>query len=173
MTHRSTPRAKKLQERVLQALSVFASVPAPPEDPPWSEYERQLTDAERAYILRSPAGYSLNLEGLALWQQGIELARQSEHMLVPSIIKALEERGILLKLNSDAFGLAARLAAFEIRHKTVESWPAFALLFRKMLGEKVIPWLPALYLAAHGFSDVNREIPDLAAVLDFRNNYAG
>lgn len=172
--HRKTARAKKLLERVVQAVGVFGSLELPEEDEPWSSYERGLSDAERAYILRCPAGLlSDQMSSMSQWEQGMELARVSEHTMVPYIRKAIEEQGINFKHSSDAFGLAVRLACFEIRVGAIQNWPSFALLFRKMLGAKAIPWLPMLFMSAVTAPDIDRFPFDLEQVLAFRDHYRG
>ena len=168
--HRKTNRAKKLLERVVQAIAVFGSIEPPEEDEPWSSYERGLSDAERAHILRCPAvQLKPNSNSLPLWEQGADLARVSEHTMVPFVRKIIEERGITLKHSSDAYAMAARLAAFEVRTGAIKNWPSFALLFRKMFGEKAIPWLPMLFMAAVAAPDIERVPVDFEEVLAFRD----
>jgi hypothetical protein len=170
---RSSKRAKNLHERVVQALAVLDKKPMPEDEEPWSGFERSLSDAERAYILRSPANRLPSAySGMSLWEQGIEQARVSEHMLVPGIVKSLDEKGRELKVNSDGYGLAMRLAQFEIRNSFVTSWPAFALLFRKMLGPEIVPWLPSLYLGAIMALHGNSAVIDLIDIVSFRDEFA-
>jgi hypothetical protein len=171
--HRKTSRAKKLLERVVQAIGIFESIELSEDDEPWSSYERKLTDAERAHILRCPAGQlSSNMASMPLWEQGAELARVSEHILVPHIRKTIEERGIALIHNFEGYGLASRLACFEVRVGPVKSWHSFALLFRKLLGEKAVPWLPMLYLSAIAAPDISPAPNDFDEVLAFRDQMA-
>ncbi len=140
-------------------------------DDVWVEYEGRLSERDRACIADSPkTDLKLRFDRSNLWPHALELARHSEHMAVPHIAEKISRMGTKLANNSDAFGEAMRLAAFEIRNNTVGSWPAFALLFRKMLGDGAISWLPALYLGAHGL-EATGDIPDLDDVLEFRNNY--
>ncbi len=162
---RKTKRAADLAKRVAQAVAVFDRLAPPEEEEPWSRYERGLSDAERAYILDSPSGLSPGItQGMSLWDEGVRLARSSEHTLVPAVRESLENRGIGFKLNAEGYGLAMRLAAFELRTESVARWPAFALLFRKMLGEKAVPWLPSLYLGAIALEprmDVSAELEEI------------
>ena len=173
LTHRSSKRAADLAKRVTQAHAVLDKREPPEDEEPWSSYERSLTDAERALILRSPAFAEPEIyKGIPLWQQSREIARYSEHMLVPAITKSIDELGLALIHNADTYGLALRLAAFELRNEHVTRWPAFALLFRKMLGEKAVPWLPSLYLAAIGLEPNWRNDADFEDVVRFRNEFA-
>ena len=149
---RTTKRAKDLELRVGQAIAVFGSLDAPDEDEPWSTYERGLTDVERAVILASPMSTFSSASGaLPLFGEGAVFWRRSEHMLIEAIAGDLENGFSVCLDASDSYGLAVRLAQFELANEFVTRWPAFALLFRKMLGEKAVPWLPSLYLGAAGF----------------------
>jgi hypothetical protein len=173
LSHRKSKRANDLKQRVVQAMATFGKMPPPIEDELWYSYEQSLTDEERAYILRSPALLdSVSSQNLSLWNQGLEVARQSEHTLVPHVARVIAEGGLGLKVNSDAYGLALRLAAFEIRNKCVTRWPVFALLFRKILGEGIIAWLPSLYLAAHAMEPQSPIREELDEVLAFRDQFA-
>ena len=172
LAFRTTTRSTKLKERVLQAIAVFGSIAPPEDDPPWSGYERSLNDAERSLILNAPViALAKNLNALPLLNQGTHLARASEHTMVPHFRKEIEERGLDFKLSSDAFGLATRLAIFELGNGPVQRWPSFALLFRKMLGQKSVPWLPMLFLAAVSSPDLVSIDIDLAEIIAFRDDH--
>ena len=173
LQHRKSKRAQDLSRRVAQVISVFGNLETPEDDFPWSDYERSLTQAERACIVHSPSttqSHAANQKNL--WSQGLELARVGEHMLLPAIRQSIDENGISLAVNAEAFGLAMRLAAFEVRNTRMTRWPAFALLFRKLLGENAIPWLPALWLGALGLQpDLDIKV-DLNDVNSFRELFS-
>ena len=167
--YRKTGRAAKLLGRVEQAISVCQETDGGgDDDEPWASYERRISDSERACIANSPAILSSTVSGASLLETGLDLARQSEHTLVPHVREKLDRLGANFKLNDKVYGTCMRLAAFELRNGNVTSWPAFALLFRKMLGDCVIPWLPSLFLGAVGTAGVPRVKFDLDEVLGFR-----
>jgi len=170
-SHRTSRRARQLLDRVTQAIAVFGNLEEPEEEEPWSTYERQISDAERAYILRSPVDAKQIDQALPLWSVGIELARVDEHTLARHVRTVLEQRGSNLMHVSDEFGYAARVACFELRNGHVQSWQGFALLFRKMLGENGVPWIPMLFLAAVAAPDIISFEFDFEEVLRFRDEH--
>lgn len=174
LTFRKTKRAKDLELRVGQAIAVFGSLDSPDEEEPWSTYERGLTAVERAVILASPMStFSSSSGELSLFGEGMVFWRRSEHVLIEAIAGDLEKGFTSLLDASDTYGLAVRMAQFELANKFVTRWPAFALLFRKMLGEKAVPWLPSLYLGAAAFVPGFDLRPDLDEVLRFRDRFVG
>ena len=169
--HRRMSRSKKLLARVIQAISVLSKPqhPLEPLEEIWIAYEAHLSDEERKYIQESPVQLLDRMpEGLDGWQESLWLARHSEHTMVPHLRKSLMEQGRVLKHNSDCYGMMMRLAAFEIRNRSVTSWECFALLFFKMFGEDVVPWLPSLFLGAVGFEQEHRPTFTLEEIYDFR-----
>ncbi len=167
--YRKTSRAEKLLARVEQAISVCRETGGGGgNDEPWASYERRISDAERACIASSPVTLSSTVSGASLLETGIDLARRSEHTLVPHVRERLDRLGADFLVNDEVYGTCMRLAAFELRNGNVKSWPAFALLFRKMLGDRVIPWLPSLFLEAVGTAEMPRVELDLEEVLGFR-----
>ena len=167
--YRKTGRAARLLARVEQAISVCQETGGGDDnDEPWASYEQRISDAERACIANSPVTLNGMGSGASLLEAGFDLARQSEHTLVPHLRERLDRLGADFKLNDEVYGTCMRLAAFELRNGNVIGWPAFALLFRKMLGDRVIPWLPSLFLGAVGTADMPRVEFDLDEVLGFR-----
>ena len=167
--HRKTNRAAKLLARVEQAISVYQETAGGGSDKePWASYEHRISGAERACIANSPVTHSSAVSGTSLLEIGFDLGRKNEHTLVPDVREKLDRLGADLLVNDEAYGTCMRLAAFELRNENVTSWPAFALLFRKMLGDRVVPWLPSLFLGAVGIAGVPKVEFDLEEVLGFR-----
>ena len=169
--HRKMPRSKKLLARVIQAIAVMPKPqhPADPLEEIWIAYEAHLTEEERSYIQQSPVQLmDQKPDGLDSWQEGLWLARHSEHTLIPHLRKSLVENGRAFKTNSDCYGLLMRLAAFEIRNHRVTNWECFALLFLKMFGDEVLPWLPSLFLGAVGLEQESQPNFTLEEIYDFR-----
>ncbi|MFO1033485.1 MAG: hypothetical protein U1E15_05175 [Hyphomicrobiales bacterium] len=169
LAYRKTKRAKDLQARVAQAIGVFGSLETPENDEPWSTYERGLTDRERAVILASPmTSFAPNAHG-DLFDDSLAFWRRSEHLLLEIVWPAFETDTPQIGADTDIYGLVMRMAEFELSRETVSRWPAFALLFRKMLGENALPWLPSLYLGAAalvpGF-DIRTDLDELLAFRD-------
>lgn len=168
---RSTGAATQLLARVQQAIAVLPMSADEVEEGIWGEYAKRLANDEKLLIARSPVSLPPdNLQQLALWPQALEMGRYGEHMLVPALRRDLA-RGLQLPANSDSYGLALRIGAFEIRNGAIRSWPGFALFMRKVLGDRIVPWLPSLFLAAIALPDIV-EPPEfeLREVLDFKHH---
>ncbi len=60
-----------------------------------------------------------------------------------------------------------------LSHGGITGWPGFVLVMRKLVGDAVLPWLPALYAAAAALPGV--KVPAFGAeeVGEFRAAVAG
>lgn len=127
--------------------------------------EARLTPLERAVIAHSPVTQRPEPEAESAFLPAVaQEARYAAHQVIPRLRGELG-KGLDLRLRPEAFGLA--LAEAELRHRTVVGWPGFALLMRKLMGEAIVPWLPALFLAAVALPDAEAPAFDLAEVLGF------
>lgn len=136
----------------------------------FDDYETKLTENERAYILASPTTLETEIPFTRDWNYSLAIARQSEHMAIPYIRKDLQDRGNKLIHNSDCYGMLMRLAAFEIRNEKVKNWECFALLFFKIFGKDIVPWLPSLFLGAVVLEQVQHPAFSLEEIYYFREN---
>ena len=133
----------------------------------WAHLETRISNAERVLIRLSPIARPMeDRQRLAYFPAELDRIRYEAQSCIGAL-RGMLGRGLDLKTNSDAYGLALRVAAVELRHKTVTGWPGFALLMRKMLGDAIVPWLPSLFLAAVALPDVAAPDFDLAEVLAF------
>ncbi len=137
----------------------------------WNSYERRISALEAASIQAAPVmERALENEPLTYFPADIIVARWRAHAQVPFIAESLAKANLDLELPNVRFAQCVQLACFELRYRLVESWPAFVLLFHKMLGPAVLPWLPSLFLAAVGQPQTPRPQFDLEEVLAFLHN---
>ncbi len=134
----------------------------------WSSYEARLSPLERASIQAAPV-VQRPLENESFTHLPVELvvARWMAHEPVIAIAGSLARGGLALEVKNTRFAECLAIACFELRFRCVESWPGFALLFHKMFGPAVWPWLPSLFLAAVAQAHMPRPQFDLDEVLGF------
>ena len=94
-------------------------------------------------------------------------ARWKAHAGLDYLASVVRRGGADLAFNSACFGQCLKLAVFELRHRLVQSWAGFALLFFKVFGDCIRPWLASLFLAALAQRGVPRPDFDLDEVLAF------
>jgi hypothetical protein len=176
LPERTDENAKCTLERARQLLAELPKEPLIPHDDKFGfldVYQSLLSKVEWDYISQSPLELDSNV-GVSIHDPSytFRISRISEHTMVPYVRKELVTRGTNLIHNSDSYGMALRLAAFELRWTLFLGWHGFALLMFKMLGAEVVPWIASLYLAAYAL-----ERPDdlagieLDEVLSFAKDY--
>jgi hypothetical protein len=134
----------------------------------WSSYEARISPLERASIQAAPVRERpLEKEPFTYFPAEIVTARWKAHVQVPFIAESLAKGYLELEVVNVRFAECLVIACFELRHRLVESWPAFAMLFHKMFGPAVLPWLPSLFLAAVGQANIPRPQFELEEVLNF------
>ena len=133
----------------------------------FASYESRISNEERVLIRLSPVERPTgDRQRLAYFPVELDRIRYEAQSCI-GVLRGRLQAGLDLKINSEAYGLALRVAAVELRHKTVTGWPGFALLMRKMLGDQIVPWLPSLFLAAVALPDVEAPDFDLGEVMEF------
>ena len=134
----------------------------------WAGYEARISALERASIQAAPVRKrALEKEPFTYFSAELVAARWKAHGQVPFITESLAKGHLTLEVANTRFAECLGVACFELRHGCVESWPGFALLFHKMFGPAVVPWLPSLFLAAVAQAHVPRPQFDLEEVLAF------
>jgi hypothetical protein len=134
----------------------------------WSSYEERISPLERASIHAAPVRQRpFEKEPFTYFPAEIVTARWKAHGQVPFIAESFAKGYLDLEVVNYHFSQCLVIACFELRHRLVESWPAFALLFHKMFGSAVLPWLPSLFLAAVGQAHIPRPQFELEEVLNF------
>ncbi|MCB1440668.1 MAG: hypothetical protein KDJ63_12920 [Nitratireductor sp.] len=107
-----------------------------------------LTPVERVLLGRTPTAHAKDREQeVAFLPAGLEDLRFAAHMDRHRITSLLK-RGTDVQVNPEGFGLALKLAAFELSHEGITTWAGFVLIMQKLVGDQILPWLPALYRAA-------------------------
>lgn len=132
-----------------------------------ASYESRISNEERVLIRLSPVERPAGgWQRLAYFPVQLDRIRYEAQSCI-GVLRGRLQAGLDLRINSEAYGLALRIAAVELRHKTVKGWPGFALLMRKMLGGEIVPWLPSLFLAAVALPDVAAPEFDFHEVMEF------
>ena len=138
----------------------------------WSSYEARISALEKASIQAAPVLLRpLAGEPFTYFPAELVVARWKAHGRVLYIAERLAQS--LAKANvadesvTPHFAECLSLACFELRNRCVESWPGFALVFHKMFGPAIWPWLPSLFLAAVALPHTPRPEFDLEEVLGF------
>jgi hypothetical protein len=138
--------------------------------PMWLEYALRVSSEERFAILMAPmCAPPVAEEWCAVIPLDVQRLRFREHERTITIVNALRAKGAG---EPEAFVGAMKLAAFELRHRLVVSWPGFALLFVKLLGVEYAPLFPSLFLAALGQPGVPKPDFDLDEVMGFQAHIA-
>ncbi len=138
----------------------------------WSSYEARISPLERASIHMAPMRKRpLAKEPFTYFPAELMAARFKAHAHVDYIAESLAKGHLTLEVTNIRFAECLVLASFELRHRLVESWPGFALLFHKMFGAAVLPWLPSLFLAAVGQAHIPRPQFELDEVLNFHERH--
>jgi hypothetical protein len=140
----------------------------------WAEYGTRISAMERANIAAAPVVFgALAREPHSYISLEILQARGRAHVQVPFIAASLAKGHLDVNIANIRFAECLVIASFELRHRLVESWPGFALLFHKMFGPAVQPWLPALFLAGLAQPGCLRPQFDLEEVLGFLQRTPG
>lgn len=134
----------------------------------WSSYEERISWAERSAIQLAPLTIRPTPNHVnAFFPYELLRARWRAHGQVENVKLRMLNRGLGLESANLCFTEILAIASFELRQGFVSSWPAFALLFHKIFGDAVLPWLPSLFLAALGQAEIPRPQFDLDEVLNF------
>jgi hypothetical protein len=132
----------------------------------WLVYEQRLSPLERASIQAAPVvNRPLADEPFTYFSAELLVARWKAHAHLSFIAESLAKGHLDLETTNIRFAQCLSLACFELRLGFITSWPAFALLFHKLFGEAVGPWLPSLFLAAVGQANMPRPQFDFDEVL--------
>lgn len=138
----------------------------------WSAYEERISFLERSAIQLAPLRVMLTPDHVnAYFPYELLRLRREAHAYVTSIVFSLGKRRMELEDFDICFTHCLAIANFELRHGLVASWPGFALLFHKMFGDAVLPWLPSLFLEALGQGHLPRPQFDLDEVLNFHERH--
>ena len=134
----------------------------------WGSYEARISWAERSAIQMAPLRVMPAPDHVnAYFPYELLRARREAHVYVTGISTSLGKRRMELDDFNICFTQCLTIASFELRHGFIASWPAFALLFHKIFGDAVLPWLPSLFLAALGQEGIPCPQFDLDEVLNF------
>ena len=134
----------------------------------WSSYAANLSALERASIQAAPVlQRPLENEPFTYFSAELVVARWKAHARVSYIAESLAKGSGVAEGAPPHFAECLGLACFEMRHACIETWHGFALLFHKMFGPAILPWLPSLFLAAVGLPNMPRPEFDLEDVLEF------
>lgn len=138
----------------------------------WGSYEARISQLERASIHMAPVRFAPAADHVSAYFP-VELLRlrQKAHLCVRHIAASLDKGRMELEDFNICFTQCLTIASFELRHGFVAKWPAFVLLFHKMFGDAVLPWLPSLFLAALGQGGIPRPQFDLDEVLNFHERH--
>ena len=138
----------------------------------WAGYEERISWAERSAIQLAPLLVMPTPDHVsAYFSDELFQARWKAHVQVSNISAALAKGKLDVEIANVRFAECLAIASFELRHGFIASWPAFALLFYKMFGDAVLPWLPSLFLAALGQGTVPRPQFELEEVLNFHQRH--
>ena len=111
-------------------------------------YASRISEVERLLIAHSPVAVMPGtVAESAYLPPELQMKRYYAHLVLPRL-SGLLRKGLDLDVNPEGFGLAVQVVAVELRLQTVAGWPGLALLMHRMLGDAILPWLPALFLAA-------------------------
>jgi hypothetical protein len=133
-----------------------------------ASYQSRISDLERVSIHAAPIVHRpLPKEPLTHFSADLVTARFKAHVHVPQIAASIAAGHVSLHVTNVCFAECLALACFELRHGFVASWPGFAVLFHKLFGVGVVPWLPSLFLAVLGQPAMPRLQFDLEEVLRF------
>jgi hypothetical protein len=131
-------------------------------------YEVRISAVERAGIQAAPVReLALAGEVFSYFPAEIVALRRKAHVQVPFIAESLAKGHVGLEVANIRFAECLAIAGFELSHGFVSSWAGFVLLFYKMFGPAVLPWLPSVFLAAVGQDGCPRPQFDLDEVLNF------
>ena len=138
----------------------------------WGAYELRSSALERASIHLAPIKQVPSSAHVsAYFSDELFQARWKANVQVSNISAALAKGKLDVEIANVRFAECLAIASFELRHGFIASWPAFALLFYKMFGDAVLPWLPSLFLAALGQGTVPRPQFELEEVLNFHQRH--